>query len=70
MPVLQLLELTGEDLHSVVLAKKASSGGLDGWGWNELKALPLSWYVGLALILRQVEESGCWPEGLLDAYIP
>ena len=23
--------LTGEDLHSVVLSKKATSGGLDGW---------------------------------------
>ena len=44
-------------------------GGLDGWGWNELKALPLSWYVGLAWILRLVEDTGVWPDGLLDAYI-
>ena len=49
--------LTGEDLHSAVLAKKSTSGGLDGWGWNELKALPLSWYVGLAWILRLVGRS-------------
>ena len=34
--------LTGEDLHATVLAKRSSSGGLDGWGWNELKALLLS----------------------------
>ena len=61
--------LTGEDLHSAVLAKKSTSGGLDGWGWNELKALPLSWYVGLAWILRLFEDTGVWPDGLLDAYI-
>ena len=61
--------LTGEDLHSAALAKKSTSGGLDGWGWNELKALPLSWYVGLAWILRLVEDTGVWPDGLLDAYI-
>ena len=68
-PVLNLPVLTGDDLHSVVLSKKATSGGLDGWGWNELKALPLSWYVGLALILREVENAGSWPQGLLDACI-
>ena len=61
--------LTGEDLHSAALAKKSSSGGLDGWGWDEIKALPLSWYVGLAWILRLVEDTGIWPDGLLDAYI-
>ena len=51
-PTLELLELTGDDLYSVVLSEKATSGGLDGWGWNDLKALPLSWCVGLALILK------------------
>ena len=68
-PKLQLPVLTGEDLHATVLAKKATSGGLDGWGWNELEALPMSWFVGLALIRRQVEDTGQWPDGLLDAYI-
>ena len=38
-------------------------------GWDELKALPFSWYVGLAWILPLAEETGRWPEGLLDAYI-
>ena len=28
-----------------------------------------SWFVGLALFLREVEGSGSWPQGLLDAYI-
>ena len=61
--------LTGEDLHAAVLAKKSTSGGLDGWALNELKALPLSWFVRLAWVLRLVEDTGLWPEGLLDAYI-
>ena len=68
-PTLDLPELTGDDLHSAVLSEKATSGGLDGWTWHELKALPLSWYVGLALILREVENSAAWPQRLLDAYI-
>ena len=52
------------------MPKKPRLGGLDGWGWNELKALPLSWFVGLAWVLRLVEDTGTWPEeGLLDAYI-
>ena len=42
---------------------------LDGWAWNEIKALSLSWFVGLALVLRQVEATGQWPQGLLDASI-
>ena len=31
--------------------------------------LPVSWVDGLARILPGVEDSGIWPEGLLDAYI-
>ena len=50
--ILDMPVLTGEDLHSAALAKKPTSGGLDGWNWNELKALPLSWYVDLAWILK------------------
>ena len=42
---------------------------MDGWAWNEIKALSLSWFVGLALVLRQVGAAGRWPQGLLDAYI-
>ena len=26
-------------------------------------------FVGLALVLRQIEAAGQWPQGLLDAYI-
>ena len=61
--------LTGEELYEVAMAKKPTAAGLDGWAWNEIKALSLSWFVGLALVLRQIEAVGEWPQGLLDAYI-
>ena len=68
LDVFHLPPLTGDVLVDVVRRKKSSAGGLDGWGWRELKALP-PWFDGLARILRVVEENGVWPEGLLDAYI-
>ena len=40
------------------IIKNVSAGGLDGWGWRELKVLPVSWYDGLARILTKVEELG------------
>ena len=49
--------------------KKTTAGGLDGWAWNEIKALPLPWFSGLAILLELVESTGTWPQGLLDAYI-
>ena len=63
--LLDLPILTGEELYEVALAKKSTAGGLDGWAWNEIKALSLSWFVGLALVLRQIEAAGQWPQGLL-----
>ena len=68
-PLLELPMLTGEELYEAAMAKKSSAAGLDGWAWNEIKALSLSWFVGLALVLRQVEAAGQWPQGHLDAYI-
>ena len=67
--LLDLPILTGEELYEVAMAKKSTAGGLDGWAWNEIKALSLPWFVGLALVLRQIEAAGRWPQGLLDAYI-
>ena len=61
--------LTGQMLADVVQRKSATAGSLDGWGWRELKVLPVSWYDGLARILTKVEDLGIWPDGLLDAYI-
>ena len=61
--------LTGEELYDADMAKKSTAAGLDGWAWNEIKALSLSWFVGLALVLRQIEAAGRWPQGLLDAKI-
>ena len=51
------------------MLKKSTAGGLDGWAWNEIKALPLPWFSGLAILLELVETTGIWPQGLLDAYI-
>ena len=69
LDVFHLPRLTGDVLAEVVQKKKSTAGGLDGWGWKELKALPSPWFDGLARILRLVEETGVWPDGLLDAYV-
>ena len=68
-PCLDLPRITGRDLQEVARARKSTAGGLDGWAWNEIKALPLPWFSGLAILLELVETSGIWPQGLLDAYI-
>ena len=34
-----------------------------------MKALPLPWLSGLAILLELVETSGVWLQGLFDAYI-
>ena len=65
---LDLPRIAGRDLQEVACAKKSTAGGLDGWAWNELKALPLPWFSDLAILLELVETSGVWPQGLLDAY--
>ena len=64
-----LPQLTGQVLADVVQRKGATAGSLDGWGWRELKVLPVSWCDELARILSKVEDVGVWPDGLLDAYI-
>ena len=61
--------LLGSYLYFVVQHTQASAGGLDGWGWQDLKAFPDSWFDWLAVVLSRVELDGVWPEGLLDAYI-
>ena len=58
---LDLPRITGRDLQEVARAKKATAGGLDGWAWNEIKALPLPWFSGLAILLELVESTGTWP---------
>ena len=65
LPEFDLPPLTGDDVR----LKTATAGSLDGWGWRELKSLPVPWFDGSARILAKVEEVGVWPEGLLDAYI-
>ena len=51
------------------VARGATACSLDGWGWRELKVLPVAWFDSLASRLSKVEEIGVWPDGLLDAYI-
>ena len=43
-PYLDLPGITGRDLQEVARAKRSTAGGLDGWVWNEIKALPLPWF--------------------------
>ena len=50
LPEVHLPRLTGQVLAEVVQRKGATAGSLDGWGWRELKALPVSWYDELARI--------------------
>ena len=64
-----LPRLTGVMLAEVVHREDATAGCLDGWGWREFKASPVSWFDGLASIFSKVEDTGVWPEGLLDVYI-
>ena len=64
-----IADIDWDMLFEVVKKKSATAGSLDGWGWRELKVLPVAWYDGLARILTKVEELGVWPDGLLDAYI-
>ena len=65
-PYLNLPRITGRDLQEVASAKKSTAGGLDGW--NEIKALPWSWFSRLAILLELVETTGVWPRGLLTAF--
>ena len=67
-PQLDLPMVTVRDLQEVARAKKSTDGGLAGWAWNEIKALPLPWFSGLAILLDLVETTGVWPQGLLDAF--
>ena len=64
-PVLDLPRITCQDLFEVAWAKKSTAGGLDGWAWNEVKALPSIWFSGLAVLLRLVESTGVWPQARL-----
>ena len=69
LPEVHLPRLTGQMLAEVVHRKGATAGSLDGWVWREFKAFPVSWFGGLARIFSKVEDTGVWPEGLLDACI-
>ena len=69
LPEISLPRFTGEMLAEVVHREGSTAGSLDRWGWREFKALPVSWFDGLARILTAVEDTGVWSDGLLHAYI-
>ena len=66
LPEVHLRRFTGQMLADVVHRKSVSAGGLDGWGWRELKVSPVSWFDELARMLTKVEDvlvsglMGCW----------
>ena len=62
-PLLHLPRITGRDLQDIARAERSTAGGLDGWAWNEIKALPLPWFSGLAILLEFAKASGVWPQG-------
>ena len=66
---MDLPPVSGRVLMEVARAKKSTAGGLDSWAWNEIKALPLPWFSGLAILLNLVETTGIWPQGLLNACV-
>ena len=66
---LDLPRITGRDLREVARAEKSTVGGLDGWAWNETKALSLPWFSGRDILLELVETTGTWSKGLLEACI-
>ena len=53
LPEVHLPRLTGRMLADVVQRKCATAGSLDGWGWRELKVLPVSWFDELARFLTK-----------------
>ena len=57
---LELPRILGRELQEVARAEKPTAGGLDGWAWIEVKALPLGW----PSFWRWLK-----PQGLLDANI-
>ena len=65
----QSFDYLGRCLLTFALRKSAAAGSRDGGGLRELKVLPVTWYDELARILTVVEDTGVWPDGLLDADI-
>ena len=69
LDVIQLPVIDAQMLFDVVHRKKTLQVVLMVGSWKELKTLLLPWFDGLAAVLKNVEEDGVWPEGLLDADI-
>ena len=65
LPEVHLPRLTGQVLADDVQRKGVTAGSLDGWGWRELKVLPVSWYDELLAFFPRLRilvfgPMGCW----------
>ena len=58
LPEISLPGLTGEMVADVVRRKGATAGSPDGWGWMEIKVVPVAWYAGMARNLTEIEGIG------------
>ncbi|KAJ9457140.1 Retrovirus-related Pol polyprotein from type-2 retrotransposable element R2DM, partial [Diplonema papillatum] len=66
----QLGPITADRLRSIARKKGVqSSCGVDGWRMREVAALPDTILEGFAAVLNEVEETGLWPDGVLDALV-
>ena len=61
LPEVHLPRLTGQMLADVVHRKGVSAGGLDGWGWRELKVL-----MSLLVFLLKLR---IWVSGLMVCWM-
>ena len=60
-------EVSGEDLHSAVVAMGDSSAGLDGWSPADLKLITKRPWRWVARMLNLCEHGSRWPKGMQEA---
>ena len=61
----QLAPLTGKDLMDTCLQSSISAGGMDGWGTEEFRLMPLVFFEWAATVLNMIETGDPWPADLL-----
>ncbi|KAJ9440233.1 Retrovirus-related Pol polyprotein from type-2 retrotransposable element R2DM [Diplonema papillatum] len=62
--------ITAERLRQVAKKKSVqTSCGVDGWRMREIAALPNAILESFVVVLNEVEETGFWPDGVLDAMV-
>ncbi|KAJ9439363.1 Retrovirus-related Pol polyprotein from type-2 retrotransposable element R2DM [Diplonema papillatum] len=62
--------ITAERLRQVAKKKSVqTSCGVDGWRMREIAVLPNAILESFVAVLNEVEETGFWPDGVLDAMV-